>query len=173
MESRIKILGHPAHQLLVPFPIGALSFSVAMDACYSITGNRQHLGTARRALDFGLLTALVAAPFGLVDVLAIPKATRARKIGVTHGLGNLAMLGLFATSRLLRRGNGASPLARSLSASAFALSGLTAWLGGELVVRHAIGVSDVARTSPNPLVEASDVPTLSEQPSVVDWGKRA
>lgn len=173
MESRIKILGHPAHQLLVPFPIGALSFSVAMDTCYSVTGNRQHLATARRALDFGLLTAIAAAPFGLVDVLAIPKATRARKIGVTHGLGNLVMLGLFATSRLLRHGDAASTLARSLSASAFALAGVTAWLGGELVVRHAIGVSDAARPSPKPLVDASQVPSLSEQPSIVDWGKRA
>jgi uncharacterized membrane protein len=172
MESRIKIFGHPAHQLIVPFPIGALGLSIVMDACYSLSGNRQHLNTARHALDFGLASGLAAAPLGLVDLLAVPSGTRAKRVGVAHALGNVAMLGLFATSRLMRRGDRASAGARWISASAFVLSGVTAWLGGELVVRHGIGISDkVRRPEPKPLVEPSEVPTLSEKPSIVDWGK--
>ena len=144
MESRIKLLGHPVHQLLVPFPIGGFALSVAMDTWFAISGKRQHRNTARHALDFGLITAIAAAPFGAVDLLAVPPGTRAKRIGMSHALGNIVMLGLFATSRFMRRRGEASLAARSISASAFALSGLTAWLGGELVVRHGIGVSDRA-----------------------------
>jgi uncharacterized membrane protein len=174
MESRIKVFGHPAHQLMTPFPIGALGLSIVMDACYSISGNRQHLNTARHALDFGLVSGLLAAPFGLIDLLAVQSGTRAKRVGSAHGLGNVAMLGLFATSRLMRRGNRASAAARWISGSAFVLSGITAWLGGELVVRHGIGISDkVRRPEPKALVAPSEVPTLSEQPHTADWGKSA
>src|SRR5688572_27456837 len=77
MESRIKVFGHPLHQLVVPFPIGALGLSVLMDACYSFTGNKDHLTTARQALDFGLATAVVAMPIGAADLAAIKPGTRA------------------------------------------------------------------------------------------------
>lgn len=173
MESRIKVFGHPAHQLLVPFPIGALALSVVMDTCYTVTGNRRLLDTARHALDFGLLTGALAAPLGLADLLSVPNGSRAKRVGLAHAFGNVVMLGLFATSRLLRRGNRAPATARQLSLSAFALAGVTAWLGGELVVRHGIGVSNRAfAVHPKALVDASEVPTLSERPSIVDWGKQ-
>jgi uncharacterized membrane protein len=149
MESRIKVFGHPAHQLLVPLPIGAFSLSMVMDAFYTITRNRKHLETSRQALDFGLCTAALAAPLGAVDLWAVPSGTRAKRIGMAHALGNVVMLGLFATSRLMRRDGHVSPGARWVSGSAFVLSGLTAWLGGELVVRHGVGISDRALSDQN------------------------
>ena len=144
MESRAKVLGHSAHQMLVPFPIGAFGLSIVFDACYAFTGRREHAKAARQALDFGLLTSAVAIPFGLVDLLAVEPHTRAKRVGIAHALGNAAMLGLFATSRLKRTCDRAPASARWLSGSAFALSGVTAWLGGELVSRHRIGVDDEA-----------------------------
>ena len=102
MESRVKVLGHSAHQMLVPFPIGAFGLSVAFDAYYTLKGRPEHAKAARQALDFGLLTSAVAIPVGLVDLLAIEPQTRAKRVGFAHALGNVAMLGLFATSRLKR-----------------------------------------------------------------------
>lgn len=144
MESRAKFLGHSVHQMLVPFPLGAFGFSVAMDVCHSVTGKPQHASTARRALDFGLASAVVAAPFGVIDYLGVQTGTRAKRIGAQHAAANLLMLGFFATSRLLRSKDESSVVARWLSGSAFLVSGVAAWLGGELVNRHAIGVSDDA-----------------------------
>jgi hypothetical protein len=49
---------------------------------------------------------LVAAPFGWIDWFAIPSGTRAQRVGLAHGLTNLAVLVLFALSSLLRPGDG-------------------------------------------------------------------
>jgi uncharacterized membrane protein len=167
MESRAKILGHAGHQMLVPLPLGALALSVVMDACYTVTGNHQHALTARRALDFGLAGAAVAVPFGVVDFLAIPSGTRAKRVGVGHAVGNLVMLGLFATSRLLRRGDPGCAAARGLSAAAFVASGVAAWLGGELVSRHAIGISEGSGlNAPGTLSH----PAALEPQRTRDWG---
>lgn len=163
MESRAKVLGHPAHQMLVTFPIGALGLSVAADVLHAATGARKFADAATLALDFGLMTAAVAAPLGLIDWLAIPRGTRAKRIGSWHALGNAAMLGLFAGSRWLRA-RGPSPLdAKYLSGMGLALSGVAAWLGGELVVRHGIGVKAMpagAGEADAALPMSEDVPTL-------------
>lgn len=37
----------------------------------------------------GIVGGLLAAPFGLIDRLAIPKGTRAKAIGALHGSGNV------------------------------------------------------------------------------------
>ena len=107
----------------------------------------------------GIVGGLVAAPFGLIDWMAIPKGTRAHSVGAVHGLGNVVVLLLFAWSWWLRYGAAGavtpytpSTLALALSFAGFALAGLTGWLGGELVDRHAVGVDDGAHLdSPNSL----------------------
>lgn len=63
-----------------------------------------------------------------------------------HGLGNLVVLGLYLGSWLLRYGDPQQPPGTAI-APAFAGGGLalvTAWLGGELVDRRAVGVDDDA-----------------------------
>src|ERR1051326_6707954 len=45
---------------------------------------------------------LYAAPFGLIDWLAIPAGTRAKSIGACHGVGNVVMLLLEAVSWYIR-----------------------------------------------------------------------
>jgi uncharacterized membrane protein len=144
MESRIKLMGHPVHQMLVAFPLGAFGFSVAADTLHTFSGDSRHAAAAEQALDFALASAALAAPFGVIDWLAIPSGTRAKQVGLWHGIGNVAMLGLLATSRWMRSRRDGSMAAKCLSGAAFMLSGVTAWLGGELVDRHGIGVDDDA-----------------------------
>jgi len=38
MESKAKIMGHPIHPILIPFPLGLLSTSVVFDVVYLLTG---------------------------------------------------------------------------------------------------------------------------------------
>ena len=90
----------------------------------------------------GIVGGVVAAPFGLVDWLSVPRRTRARAVGAWHGIGNVVVLGFFALSAVLRLGGparvGGWPLVFALLGTAVAL--VTAWLGGELVVRLGVGV---------------------------------
>lgn len=146
MESRAKILGHPVHQILIPFPFGLLATAVVFDVVHLVWGNPLMATVAYWMIVAGIIGGLAAAPFGLIDYLAIPRQTRARTVGLVHGVGNVVVLLLFAGSWLLRRDAPEAPegLALALSFAGFALAGMTGWLGGELVDRHAVGVDDGA-----------------------------
>lgn len=141
MESKAKFAGHPIHQMMVTFPIGAFGLAVTSDVLRGGRHSRTHEATATTAINFGLISAALAVPFGLVDWLAIPRGTRAKRVGLWHALGNATLLGLFVGSRLLRA-RGDLRRAQWLSGAGMMLGGLTAWLGGELVNRHGIGVHD-------------------------------
>jgi uncharacterized membrane protein len=95
----------------------------------------------------GIIGGLVAAVFGLIDWLAIPSRTRAKRVGAAHGLGNVIVVALFLVSWLLRaRTGGWQPtgLALTFSFVGVAVAAVTGWLGGELVDRLGVGVADNA-----------------------------
>lgn len=162
MESKAKALGHPLHQMLVPFPFGLLASSVIFDVIYLIWGNATMLTVSYWMIVAGIIGGLIAAPFGLIDYLAIPAGTRAKSVGFIHGVGNVVVLLLFAGSCCLRYSSTQfSPTgvqapdipALVLSFVGFALAGVTGWLGGELVDRLSVGVHDGANLdAPSSLV---------------------
>jgi uncharacterized membrane protein len=94
----------------------------------------------------GVIGGLAAAPFGFIDWTKIPAGTRARRVGLLHGVGNVAVVVLFVASWLLRRDDPRAPetLALVLSFAGAGLSFVTGWLGGELVDRLAVGVDEGA-----------------------------
>ena len=102
MESRAKLLGHPIHQMLIPFPFGLLATAVIFDIIYLLWGNPTMTTVSYWMIYAGIIGAIIAAPFGLIDWLAIPKNTRAKTIGMIHGLGNVVVLLLFIGRCLLR-----------------------------------------------------------------------
>lgn len=147
MESRAKLFGHALHPQLIVFPLGLLATAVIFDIIYLITDRRGLAVAAGYMIAAGILGGLVAAFFGLVDYLSIPGGTRAKRIGGVHGAGNALLLALFAISWIIRanatdwRPNGAA-LVFSFAGVAIAVG--TAWLGGELVERLAVGVDEGA-----------------------------
>jgi uncharacterized membrane protein len=146
MESRAKLLGHPIHQMLIVFPLGLLATALLFDALNLGTGNGYWSEIAYWLIAVGIVTGLLAAPFGLIDWLAIPSGTRAKRVGALHGGGNVVVLLLYAASWLARMPDPREPSTVAF-ASAFlggALALVTGWLGGELVDRLAIGVDDGA-----------------------------
>lgn len=154
VESRVKLLGHALHQQLIPFPFGLLVTAVIFDVSYLITDSQELANVAYWMIAAGVIGGLMAAAPGLVDWTAIPKGTRAKKVGALHGIGNVVLLALFVASWLLRRDQPMAPeaLALSLSFAGVALAAVTGWLGGELVDRHAVGIDDGAHAdSPHSL----------------------
>lgn len=146
MESRAKLLGHSIHQMLIVFPLGLLAMSLVFDLIARIGDRPQLHAAAFYMIAAGVVSGLIAAVFGLIDYLAIPNGTRAKRIGRLHGLGNVVVVAIFAASWFVRREDPAHPatLAIVLSAAAAALALVTAWLGGELVDRLGVGVDDGA-----------------------------
>lgn len=156
MESRVKFAGHPVHPMLIVFPLGLLGTAVVFDIIYLIFDTPQWAVAAYYMIGAGLVGGLAAALFGWLDWLGIPAGTRAKRIGLWHGLGNVAVLALFILSWVLRRENPADPATGAIVAglTGVVLSLITAWLGGELVYRLAVGVDGGAHLdSPSSLSE--------------------
>ena len=146
MESRAKLLGHPIHQMLIVFPLGLLAMAVIFDLLAITLANGYWSEIAYWMIAAGVVTGLLAAPFGLVDWYAIPSGTRAKRIGAVHGIGNVIVVAMFGLSWLMRGDAPRAPetLALVLSFAAGGLALFTGWLGGELVDRLAVGVDDGA-----------------------------
>jgi uncharacterized membrane protein len=146
MDSHVKLLGHPVHPMLIVFPLGLLATAVVFDLVALSLAQGYWSEIAYWMIAPGILTGLLAAPFGFVDWRAIPSGTRAKRVGALHGLGNVLVVLLFAGSWLLRRDAPAAPepLALALSFGGGILALGTGWLGGELVERLSVGVDDGA-----------------------------
>ena len=164
MESRAKLLGHPVHQMLIPLPLGLLSGSVAFDVVHRVTGDDTWGTVTTATIAAGIVGGLLAAPFGVVDWAAIPDGTRAKRIGSLHGLGNVAVLGLFGASWWLRheKPQAMGTLPFGLSLAGMALAAGTGWLGGELVDRLGVGV--------DPGANLNAPSSLSDQPAELTHG---
>jgi uncharacterized membrane protein len=156
MESKVKLAGHPVHPMLIVFPLGLLATAVIFDIIFLVSGNSQWTVVAYYMIGAGIIGGLAAAVFGWLDWIAIPNGTRARRIGLWHGVGNVVVVGLFILSWLLRRASPELPPTGAIVAgvAAVVLALVTAWLGGELVDRLGVGVDDGAHlNSPSSLSE--------------------
>jgi uncharacterized membrane protein len=129
--------------MLVMFPLGLFVTAVIFDYA-DIVGGPDLLGeVAYWNIVAGLIGGLLAGLAGLVDLLAIPGGTRAKRVGTAHALINVAVLAIFAVSWWARM-NGDDRAAGgglfTLEVLALLGSGVSAWLGGELVDRLGVGV---------------------------------
>jgi len=160
MESRVKVLGHPVHPMLIVLPLGLLAMAVVFDIVYLASGDETFANVAFWDITAGIVGGLAAAIFGFIDWWAIPKDTRARRIGLYHGGGNLVIVLLFVVSWFLRLPDHSYspnllPFVLALIGAGMALG--TAWLGGELVYRLRVAVDDGANL---------DAPSSLAKPSV-------
>jgi uncharacterized membrane protein len=162
MESRVKLAGHPVHPMLIVFPLGLLTTAVVFDIIY-LASNATHWTLASYyMIAAGVIGGLAAAVPGAVDWWAIPRGTRAKRIGLLHGVGNVIVLALFILSWLLRRQDPAAPPTGAIVAGLLGvvLAAFTGWLGGELVDRLGVGVDVGAHL---------DAPSsLTSQPATAD-----
>ena len=123
------------HRLLIPFPLGLLATSFFFDVAWMIFGRPELARVAWWLIPGGVLTALAAAVFGLLDYRSIREGSGAKKIGALHGIGNLFVIVLFAVSWIVRDPAHPGVMAVVLSGSAVVAMIATGWLGGQLANR--------------------------------------
>jgi uncharacterized membrane protein len=149
------LFGHPIHPMLVVIPLGLFIMSVIADFVYLSTGQPVFAFVSYWDIAVGVLGGLLAAVFGFLDWIAIPRNTRAKVIGAYHGLGNVVVVLLFAISWWMRYnadGHLPSTAATVLIVAGLVLGAVTGWLGGELVDRLGVGVDEGAHLdAPNSL----------------------
>ena len=135
-------LGHPLHPVLTDIPIGAWTVAAVLDVL-DVVIDRDDVGDAAdAAIAVGIAGALGAAVTGLTDWS--DTSDRGRRLGLVHGLLNIAATGLYVTSLVMRRRDRHRGVAVGLSMLGYAISSSSAWLGGHLVFGEQIGVDHTA-----------------------------
>ena len=143
MRTPANIAHHPIHPMLVPLPIGLWIFSFACDIVALFVADPTTWKTvALYAMVGGIVGALLAAVFGLIDLLSLPRDIRST--GIIHMSINLGIVVLYVVNAWVRIASAdagaASPGLVWLSLVAIALLVVSGWLGGKMVYRSGVGV---------------------------------
>ena len=147
MRSKARALGHPIHPMLVVIPLGLFIAAAVLDALYYWRGDVLFATISYYNIAGGILGGLLAAVFGLIDWVAIPSGTRAKRIGLFHGAINVTMVMLFAAAWLARTALpdfAPTTFILGVELAAITLAMIAGWLGGELVDRLGVGVDEGA-----------------------------
>ena len=141
--------------MLIVLPLGLFISAVIFDALYMWRDNPTFAVIAYWNIALGILGGLLAAVFGLIDWVAIPNGTRAKRIGLMHGATNVLVVALFVFV-LWQRSDAVDPLLTTtlfaVEVIALLMGAVAGWLGGELVDRLGVGVDNGAHlNSPNSL----------------------
>jgi uncharacterized membrane protein len=127
-KSRASINGHPMHPALVAVPIGLLTGTVLADVAFAISHNPT-------CVQLSFWTAIG----GIADA-------RVKRVGITHMILNSIAIVLFALGTFLlyaKDGNLTDArfnIVLPLQLIAFAVMGMSGYLGGEMVFKDKMGV---------------------------------
>ncbi len=134
-------LGHPLHAAVTDVPVGAWTAAVLFDVLDVFDHRGPYEDGAKTAIGIGLGGAAVSAVSGLTDWSDVDPP--ARRIGLIHAVLNVAAVGMFTTSYLMRRRR-ATAAGKLAALAGFATAGVSAWLGGALTYSEKIGVDHTA-----------------------------
>src|SRR2546423_14375367 len=96
MESKVKLLGHAIHPMLIVFPLGLLATSLIFDIIYLITDNGTWSQVAFYDIAAGIIGGLAAAGFRVVDWVGVTPGHPRQSIRGGGGGGDAGGGGLLA-----------------------------------------------------------------------------
>jgi uncharacterized membrane protein len=138
--------GHPLHPTLVTIPIGAWTACLIFDVVALLgSDDAPFLIGAQWLVGLGILGALAAAVFGLMDFMTLTSGTPAHRTGLVHMSLNLTAVALFTVSFFLRLGDDKQEFATVpfiLSLAGYAIVGASGYLGGKLAYHYGVRVAD-------------------------------
>lgn len=161
MRARVIVAGHAVHPTLVVFPLGLLITGFIFDVVHQFTDNGTFSQVGFWCITVGLIGSVLAALTGLADWTKIPTATRAKSVGLRHGMLNAVVVLAFLISWIIRvdePGHAANAALVVLELVAVGIATVSAWLGGELVERLAIGVDADAQPNASSSLAAGSHP---------------
>jgi uncharacterized membrane protein len=138
--------GHPFHPILVTVPIGAWVSSLVFDVASRVSDDGSALVEgAYWLIGLGVIGALAAAVFGLLDLIGIPRHSRAMRFGLLHMGINLVVVGSYVANFLWRNDTyeqletPTGPMV--LSIATLVLLAVSGWIGGMLTYRYGVRVA--------------------------------
>ena len=146
-QSRIAVVGHPVHAMLVAFPIALTMSTLAADGFYWWTGDAFWARAALWSSGGAFLMGLAAGLSGTVELLMV-KGIRIRAASWTHFILAVMLLSILGANWGLRLDGyqqAVLPWGLLLSGLAAFFTGMTGWHGGKLVFDYHIGTAPTGR----------------------------
>jgi uncharacterized membrane protein len=146
-QSRIAVVGHPVHAMLVAFPIALAMSTLGADGLYWWTGDAFWARAALWSSGGAFLMGLAAGLSGTVELLMV-KGIRIRSASWTHFVLAVMLLSILGANWGLRlQGYQQAVLPWGLLLSAFAalFTGMTGWHGGKLVFDYHLGTAPIGK----------------------------
>ncbi len=138
---QLTLAGHPVHPQLIVMPAGLLPFSLLLDVLHVVTGRQSYADGAYYTMMGGWAGGLAAGAAGVADYATIPSGSKAKQVGVVHGVMNVGLLALTGLNLLMRRRRRApGPLPVMLSVVGTVGLVVSAWYGGHLVYHYGMRV---------------------------------
>jgi uncharacterized membrane protein len=146
-RATASLAGHPIHAMLVPVPIVCFVGAFLTDIAYWKTAAMQWANVSAWLLTVGLVVSVFVVIAGLMDFFG-DRRIRNLPCAWIHGLGNglaliLSIWNAFVHSRDAY--TSVVPTGLILSGVVVLILMVTAWNGGRMVFRHAVGVHPETR----------------------------
>ena len=140
-HSTARIMDHPIHPMLIPFPITCFILAFAADIAFLRTANVFWATGSKWLLAIGLVMAALAAVAGLTDYIGDSRL-RSSTDALKHMLANVTAVILEVVNLVLRIGH-----SDFIASTGVYISGVvvvillySGWKGGDLVFRSGVGV---------------------------------
>ena len=142
LRSTARIVDHPIHPMLVPFPIACLGGTLLTDLAYWRTADMLWSDFSSWLVTVGVIVGYLAAIAGLIDFLS-SRLIRSVPPAWPHVIGNVVVL-ILATFNMLVHTHDAwtsvMPWGLVLSTATVLVMLFTAWMGWSMVHRYGVGV---------------------------------
>lgn len=142
--TRVHFFGHPAHAMLVPFPIAFLVSVLASDMAWWYYGDPFWARMSLWLAGGGALSGIVAGAVGAMELLSV-RDIRRRAAAWSHFVVAVMLLSVGMANWGLRLADAQAnivPMGLYLSGLGLLLVAVAGWLGATLVFEHRVGVLD-------------------------------
>lgn len=142
MKSKVNVMSHPLHPIMVGFPIAFFMGTLLFDVLALILNRPAFWQTGKYLEALGVVSALATAVPGFIDYLfTVPPKSSAKQRAAKHGLINVLNVVIFATAFFLRLNHNISAyIIIGLEVVGAVLLTIAGYMGGTLVYRNQIGV---------------------------------
>jgi len=174
MYTRAAVAKHPIHPMLIAFPVALYTATVIALIVHAGTHDPFWYRAAFWANLAGVVMAAVAAIPGFIDLLSLPRHTKALTTGLRHAAFNVLALALFVISVIILGRNWFGPTLVLDTAAPLVLGiiGLGSTvvagaLGWTMVQTHHVGVKPTQHHVAMPPEEVDDLDELIAPPATI------
>jgi uncharacterized membrane protein len=139
--SKVALIGHPIHVMLVHFPVAFVVATLGVDIFYWWTGDDFWLRVGLWSAGMAFWSGVGASIVGTGELLLV-RGIRLHEASWSHAIAAMTLVAMAGASWGLRLTDPVSVLPHGLVLSVVAtvMVGFAGWHGGKLVFDHGIGI---------------------------------